>query len=125
EKSKESHTRSAGGYRFVEFELYPSERQLYRRERAIRLPPKVFDALLLFVCKAERLVRRDELIEALWPDTFVTDANLTNVIVTLRKTFGRAAIQTVSKFGYRFTLPVLGEPGVDAATYGTFLRAKA
>jgi DNA-binding winged helix-turn-helix (wHTH) protein len=74
------------------------------------------------VQNAEHLVRRDELIETLWPDTFVTDANLTNVIVTLRKTFGRAAIQTVSKFGYRFCMPVLGEPGVDQTMYTTFVH---
>jgi DNA-binding winged helix-turn-helix (wHTH) protein len=76
------------------------------------------------VRNAEHLVRRDELIETLWPDTYVTDANLTNVIVSLRKTLGREAIQTVSKFGYRFCLPVLGEPGIDQAMYNTFLQGK-
>lgn len=60
----------------------------------------------------------------LWPDTFVTDANLTNVIVSIRKVLGRDAIQTVSKFGYRFSMPVLGEPGIDHTTYATFVRAK-
>jgi tetratricopeptide (TPR) repeat protein len=90
----------------------------------VALPPKAFDALLIFVRNAERLVRRDELIESLWPDTYVTDANLTNTIVTLRKILGREAIQTVSKFGYRFCVPVLGEPGIPAATYANFLEAK-
>jgi DNA-binding winged helix-turn-helix (wHTH) protein len=84
----------------------------------------VFDALLLFVQNAERLVRRDELVEALWPDTYVTDANLTNVIVDLRKILGREAIQTVSKFGYRFSMPVLEEPGIDQAMHATFLQVK-
>jgi DNA-binding winged helix-turn-helix (wHTH) protein/Tfp pilus assembly protein PilF len=125
EKSKENHTTASGSYRFGDFALQPSERQLWRGATAIRLQPKVFDALLLFVRNAGRLVRRDDVIEALWPDTFVTDANLTNVIVALRKTLGAGAIQTVSKFGYRFTIPVLGEPGIDQATYETFLRAKA
>lgn len=58
EKSKEIHTKAAGAYRFGGFELYPSERQLYRGTSAVQLPPKVFDALLLFVRNAERLVRR-------------------------------------------------------------------
>jgi DNA-binding winged helix-turn-helix (wHTH) protein len=124
-KSKEKETVRGGAYRFGEFDLYPSERLLRRRQKAVRLPPKAFDALLLFVRNAERLVRRDELVEALWPDAYVLDANLTNVIVSLRKILGRSAIQTVSKFGYRFTLPVLGEPGVDQPTYATFLEAKA
>ena len=125
EKSKDIHTTRAATYRFANFELDPTERRLHRGSAAVRLPPKVFDALLLFVRNAERLVRRDDLIEALWPGTFVTDANLTNVIVELRKVLGRDAIQTVSKFGYRFTLPVLGEPGIEAETHATFRRAKA
>jgi DNA-binding winged helix-turn-helix (wHTH) protein len=124
ERSKEIHTNVPGGYRFGGFELYPSERQLYRGSNAVAMPPKVFDALLLFVRNAGRLVRRDSLIESLWPGTFVTDANLTNMIVSIRKVLGRDAIQTVSKFGYRFTIPVVGEPGIDETTYATFLRAK-
>jgi DNA-binding winged helix-turn-helix (wHTH) protein len=124
EKSKEIHTSSPGGYRFGEFELDPSERQLRRGTSSVSVPPKAFDALLVFVENAGRLVRRDHLIESLWPGTFVTDANLTNVIVALRKVLGREAIQTVSKFGYRFTIPVVGEPGIAPTTYATFMRAK-
>lgn len=123
-KSTENQRAREGAYRFGEFDLYPSDRRLHRRQKAVALPPKAFDALLLLVRNAERLVRRDALIEALWPDTYVTDANLTNVIVSLRKILGREAIQTVSKFGYRFSMPVLGEPGIDQAMYATFLQAK-
>jgi tetratricopeptide (TPR) repeat protein len=122
--SKEIHSGRDGSFRFGDFDLSPAERQLFRGADEIALPPKTFDALLLLVRNAERLVRREELIDALWPDTHVTDANLTNVIVALRKVLGRHAIQTVSKFGYRFCLPVLGEPGIHHATYTTFLEAK-
>jgi DNA-binding winged helix-turn-helix (wHTH) protein len=114
----------ANAYRFGPFALHPSERQLYRGERRIALAPKAFDALLLLVRNAERLVRKEELMRALWPDTFVEEANLTNTIVTLRKVLGKTAIETVSKFGYRLALPVTGEPGVDADVYATFLRAR-
>jgi len=124
EKSKKNKRPAEGAYRFGEFHLYPSERTLKRSDRTVPTSPKVFDALLLFVRNAEHLVRRDELIETLWPDTYVTDANLTNVIVSLRKMLGREAIQTVSKFGYRFCLPVLGEPGVDQTMYATFIEGK-
>ncbi len=88
------------------FELFPSERQLHRRRKSVPLPPKAFDALLLLVQNAGRLVRRDDLFELLWPDTHVEDANLTNTIVALRKILGKAAVETGSKFGYRFALPV-------------------
>src|SRR5262245_55534830 len=123
-RSKEIQRPVEGSFRFGEFDLSPSERQLHRQGKPIQLSPKAFDGLLLLVRNAERLVRREELIEMLWPDTHVTDANLTNVIVTLRKTLGHGAIQTVSKFGYRFCMPVLGEPGIQQATYATFLEAK-
>ena len=122
--SKEVQSAVPGTYRFGEFELFPSERQLLHNKQMVALPPKAFDALLLLVQNAERLVRKEELVHKLWPDTYVAEANLTNTIVVLRKVFSRDAIQTVSKFGYRFALRVLGEPGVDRETYGNFVRAK-
>ena len=97
---------------------------MLHQKQAVPLPPKAFDALLLLVQNAERLVRKEELVHTLWPDTYVAEANLTNTIVVLRKIFSHDAIQTVSKFGYRFALQVLGEPGVDQAVYGNFARAK-
>src|SRR5262245_17449404 len=123
-QSRRNHSGDSAAFGFGDFDLFPVERQLLRRQKPIRVQPKVFDALLLFAQNAERLVRRDTLAEMLWPDTYVTDANLTNVIVTLRKILGRDAIQTVSKFGYRLTLPVLAEPGIQQPVYATFLRAK-
>ncbi len=88
------------------------------------LPPQTFDILLILIRSAGSLVLRDRIITEVWPDTFVTDANLTNIIVALRKVLGKEAIQTVSKFGYRFTPSVIGEPGVDNSTYETFVRGK-
>jgi DNA-binding winged helix-turn-helix (wHTH) protein len=123
-KSQEIQRAAGGAFRFGDFDLYPAERQLTKRSKAVALPPKTFDALLILVRNAEHLVHRNQLIEALWPDTFVTDANLTNVIGSLRKILGREAIQTVSKHGYRFTLQVVGEPGIDQASYANFLQAK-
>ncbi|NYF89408.1 tetratricopeptide (TPR) repeat protein [Edaphobacter lichenicola] len=54
----------------------------------------------------------------------VSESNLTNTIVNLRKIIGRDTIRTVSKHGYRFELAVTGEPGVAQATYERFTRAK-
>jgi len=122
--SKEDQSAAPSTYRFGEFELFPSERQLLHQKRMVPLPPKAFDALLLLVQNAERLVRKEELVHRLWPDTYVAETNLTNTIVVLRKVFSRDAIQTVQKFGYRFALRVLGEPGVDQSAYDKFLRAK-
>ena len=62
-KSHKNHTAGQGAYRFGEFDLYPAERQLHRGQRTMKVSPKVFDALLLFVRNPERLVRRDTLID--------------------------------------------------------------
>lgn len=70
------------------------------------------------------MVSKQELSEALWPDVHVSERNLTNLIVSLRQLLGRDAIRTVSKHGYRFELPVSGEPGVRRQTYEKFIRAR-
>src|SRR3984957_152364 len=111
-------------YRFGEFELHPGDRLLKRAGISVPLQPKSFAALLFLVASAEHLVSKQELINRLWPDVHVSEANLTNAIVSLRKIVGRDAIRTVSKHGYRFELPVEGEPGVERATYERFVRAK-
>ena len=113
-----------GSYRFGEFSIYPSDRRLFHGAGSLSLPPKAFDALHLLVRNHGSLVPRTEIIATLWPGIHVTEANLTNIIVLLRKLLGREAIQTVSKFGYRFTLPVSAEPGVRQSTYATFIRGK-
>ena len=111
-------------YRFGDFELDPADRLLTSKGSVVPLPPKTFDALLLLVQKAEHLVTKRELMDALWPSTFVTEANLTNTIVSLRKILGRDALQTVSKHGYRLMLPVLGQPGIRPEVFEHFARAR-
>jgi len=124
EISKEIQSGSPGSYLFGEFELNPAERLLTRNRNSIALPPKSFDALLFFLRRAEHLVRKNELIEFLWPSTFVTEANLTNIVAGLRKVLGHDAIQTVSRHGYRFMLPVRGEPGIGRQSYDSFAQAR-
>ena len=111
-------------YRFGDFELHPGDRMLRKGTSTVPLQPKTFDALLCLVRRAEHLVSKQELIQTLWPSVHVSEANLTNIIVSLRKLIGRDAIRTVSKHGYRFVLPVAGEPGVARATYEKFARAR-
>ena len=111
-------------YRFGDFELYPSDRLLKRGDTPLSLQPKAFDALLCLVRKAQHLVSKEELTRALWPATHVSEANLTNIIVSLRKLLGRETVRTVSKHGYRLELPVTGEPGIERAVYERFVRAR-
>ena len=124
EISKENQRAAGISYRFGEFELNQGERILQRDGEPVALAPKSFDALLYLVRNAEHLVSKSDLMEALWPSTFVSEANLTNTIVSLRKVLGQDAIRTVSKHGYRFVFPVQGEPGIAREIYEKFARAK-
>ena len=122
--SKKNQSPAETAYRFADFELHPTDRLLKKSGTPVPLQPKAFDALLCLVRRAKHLVSKQELTLTLWPDIHVSEANLTNTIVSLRKIVGREAITTASKHGYRFELPVEGEPGVPSATYEKFLRAK-
>jgi tetratricopeptide (TPR) repeat protein len=122
--SKENQSPVEPAYRFGEFELNAAERLLTQAGKPVPLQPKAFDALLCLVRRADRLVSKQELAKILWPSVHVTESNLTNTIVSLRKIIGREAIRTVSKHGYRFELAMTGEPGVARPTYEKFARAK-
>jgi len=122
--SKKNQSAIDTAYRFADFELHPRDRLLKKAGVSISLQPKAFDALLCLVQRAKHLVSKEELIQTLWPSVHVSEANLTNTIGSLRKILGRDAIATASKHGYRFELPVEGEPGVARATYERFVRAR-
>lgn len=98
-------------YGFGGFRLDASKRVLRYGDEPVALPPKVLETLVLLVSRHGELVEKEELMKAVWPDTFVEEANLTVNISILRKTLengepGRAYIETVPKRGYRFIAPV-------------------
>ena len=76
------------------------------------LTPKAFDTLYLLVRNSGHVLEKDEMIRALWPDTFVEEGSLSNNIFLLRKALGDdpAFIETVPRRGYRFTGAVLQLP---------------
>jgi DNA-binding winged helix-turn-helix (wHTH) protein len=122
--SKKNQSTDQAAFRFGDFSLNPRDRLLQRGSAPVPLQPKAFDALLCLVQGAEHMVSKQELRQTLWPDVHVSERNLTNLIVGLRKILGRDAIRTVSKHGYRFELPVSGEPGISRKTYERFVRAR-
>ena len=63
-------------------------RLLLRCGDVVPLPPKALDVLVVLVDKRGMLVSRDELVSAVWPDTFVEESNLGHHISILRKTLG-------------------------------------
>src|SRR5262249_25103869 len=100
-------------YKFGPYRLDADQRVLTREHQRVPLPPKTFDLLLLLVRSPGRAFSKRELMTALWPDTFVEDANLSFQISTLRKALGDAEsawIETVPRHGYRFAADVFAAP---------------
>src|SRR6185369_9755596 len=82
-------------------------REVVRKGRRLPLSPKAFDLLELLIRRRPKAVSKDEIRERLWPGTFVSPANLANLVVELRAAFGDDAqdprvVRTVPRFGYAF-----------------------
>ncbi|MFN0111569.1 MAG: DPP IV N-terminal domain-containing protein [Blastocatellia bacterium] len=114
-------------YEFGSFRLDAAERLLMREGRTVPLSPKVFDTLLALVENSGRIVGKEELMQLLWPDTFVEESNLTQNISQLRRALGDGNgdgqfIETIPKRGYRFAISVAqvsdAEPALSFATNG-------
>lgn len=98
-------------WRFGRFHLDEEQACLWDGDRRLPLRPKTFALLSYLVRHAGELVRKDTLLEALWPDTAVTEGVLTTSLGELRKVLGETAkqpqyIATESRRGYRFMAPV-------------------
>ena len=101
-------------YEFGPYRLEPAERLLQCNGKTIPLTPKAFDTLLVLAENSGRLLEREKLMQQLWPDSFVEEANLAHNISLLRKVFaentpGEHYIETVPKRGYRFLVKVVCE----------------
>jgi predicted ATPase/DNA-binding winged helix-turn-helix (wHTH) protein len=97
-------------YRFGEFKLDAGSGCVFRSGREIRLRPKVYEALKYLLENAGRLVGKEELMKALWPDSAVTDDSLVQCMLELRRALddrGQQLLKTVPKRGYLFTAEVM------------------
>jgi Tol biopolymer transport system component/DNA-binding winged helix-turn-helix (wHTH) protein len=111
-------TQTNGLYEFGPYRLDIAKRLLTRAGENIPLAPKTFDLLLLLAESPGRALTKAELMQALWPDTFVEEASLSFQMSTLRKALGEEGahlIETVPKHGYRFAVTVTGTDGVASA----------
>ena len=80
-----------GSVCFGPFLLNPGERLLLREGRVVPLTPKAFDLLALLVANPGHLLSKDELIEKVWPGTFVEEANLAYNVSAIRKALGEGS----------------------------------
>ena len=108
---------------FGPFRLDLRDERLWRGDEAVPLSPKVYAVLCRLVSQAGQLVTKDALLEAVWPDSVVSESVLTVAMRTLRRALGDQArapryIETVHGRGYRFIAPVsaampTGQPPVS------------
>lgn len=90
-------------FAFADFRLDPLAGMLFRKDAHIPLAPKVVRTLVVLVEHRGEVLSKDQLMKAVWPDTFVEEGNLTVNIHSLRKALGDGWIETVPRRGYRFT----------------------
>ena len=96
-------------YSFAGFTVDLRQARLRTGEREIELRPKSFALLCYLVENAGRLVPKDELVQAIWPNVFVTDDSLTRCVSDVRLALNdgeRRIIKTVLGRGYLFAVPV-------------------
>src|SRR5882762_2398159 len=103
---------------FQSFRLDTANQCLWRGRERVPIPPKAYDVLRYLVENPGRLVTQDELLEAVWPETYVNPEILRKYILDIRKTLGDRPdkpvfIETVTKRGYRFIAPVIEESAVE------------
>src|SRR5712671_5541893 len=96
-------------FQFEGFMLDVARSSLRAADRDIQLRPKAFEVLRYLVENADRLVTKEELIQAIWPNVIVTDEALTHCVSEARQAIGdgaQAVIKTIPRRGYRFAAAV-------------------
>src|SRR5258705_1316651 len=119
-KERESSLADGYLYRFGQFALDSRKRTVTRADSPVSLTPKAFDVLLFLVQNPNRLVTKEELLQAVWGDTFVEEGNLTQYISHLRKALGDNSedarlIVTIARKGYQFAWDVTVAQAADTA----------
>src|SRR5262245_6276668 len=92
---------------FGAFVFDPETRELLRGGSAVPLSPKAFALLSLLLANRPKAMAKNELLEQLWPNTFVVEKNLANLIGEVRDALGEDSssprfIRTIHRFGYAF-----------------------
>lgn len=105
-------------YAFADYELDPDRFELRRAGAALAIEPQVFDVLLYLVDHRDRVVTKNELLDNIWGDRFVSESALTSRIKAARRLLGddgksQHVIKTAHGRGYRFAAPVTEHHGTE------------
>lgn len=98
-------------YEFGEYRLEPEKLLLMKNSEVVNLPPKTIEVLVVLVESSGKVLTKQEILDKVWSDTFVEEANLTHHISALRKALGEGQngakfIETIPRRGYRFVYEV-------------------
>lgn len=107
-------------YRFGEFRLETENLLLFRNSKVVPLAPKACEVLLALVESNGKLLTKQEILDRVWANTFVEEANLTHHVSALRKALGedkngRKFIETIPRKGYRFVAEVKNATASEGA----------
>src|SRR6185312_1531479 len=108
-------------FSFGPFSFDAQNRLLSRDGTEIPLPPRVLGVLELLLSRPGEVISRQELLDSVWKDAFVTDTSLAEAISFLRQALGDDPqaprfVQTVHRRGYRFVQPITSPPTPAAVT---------
>jgi len=112
---------------FGDFVLDLESRELLRGRHPVALAPKAYELLEILVTNRPKALSKIALQERLWPDTFVVEKNLVNLIAEIRRSLGDDPthprfVRTVHRFGYAFREPPAETPADDTTHHRTAAR---
>lgn len=113
----DAESKSQVKYRFGNFTLDAERGAVIKGGQEVKLRPKVYEALWYLFDNRGRLVGKEELIQALWPNAFVTEDSLVQCMVELRRALDdrtQEILKTVPRRGYLFAAAVSSEDGRSA-----------
>ena len=107
---------------FGDYVLDPDRRELTRGSEVVAIGPQVFDLLVYLVRNRERVVSKDDLLDAVWDGRIVSESTLTSHINAVRKAIGDSGeeqrlIRTVARKGFRFVGDVVEIQSSDDARF--------
>ncbi|HSP15406.1 MAG TPA: FHA domain-containing protein [Thermoanaerobaculia bacterium] len=110
---------------FGDFLLDSGSRLLERRGESVHLTGKAFQLLALLVAERPKVVVKKEIYDTLWPDVFVQEANIKNLIAELRAALGDGAIRTERGAGYAFAAEARDELPLASTRFSVVVNGVA
>src|SRR6266542_1626733 len=118
---------SSRNYQFGEFTLDVARGCVLKAGEEIKLRPKVYETLKYLVEHPGRLIGKPELMQAVWPDAFVTDDSLVQCTLELRRALddrSQQLLKTVPRRGYLFTAEVIQRPTKRSEEHTSELQSR-